>query len=60
VRSLLRDRLLDELSLVIAPIVVATGMHLFDDVTDQVRLELVESTTFATGAVGVTYRPAGA
>jgi dihydrofolate reductase len=58
VRSLLRDGLLDELSLNICPIVVGSGMRLFDEMNHQVRLKLVESTTFSTGAVGVTYRPA--
>jgi hypothetical protein len=34
VRSLLRDRLLDRLSLMLVPIVVGSGMRLFDDMTD--------------------------
>lgn len=55
VRSLLRDRLLDELNLNICPVVVGSGMRLFDDVTDQMRLKLVDSTTLTNGVVGVTY-----
>jgi dihydrofolate reductase len=57
VRSLLRDGLLDELSLSICPIVVGSGMRLFDGLTAQVRLELVDSTSLSSGVVGVTYRP---
>jgi dihydrofolate reductase len=58
VRSLLRDGLLDELSLNICPVVVGSGMRLFYEMTDQVRLNLVESTTLRTGVLGVTYQPA--
>lgn len=58
VRSLLRDRLLDELALNIMPAVVGSGMRLFEGIGGRVPLELVESKTFGTGAVGVTYRPA--
>ncbi len=57
VRSLLRDGLLDELSLSICPIVVGSGMRLFDGLTDQIRLKLVHSTTLSTGLLGVTYQP---
>ncbi len=57
VRSLVRDGLLDELSLHICPIVVGSGMRLFEDMTDQVRLKVAESKTFSTGVLGVTYQP---
>jgi dihydrofolate reductase len=60
VRSLLRDGLLDELSLAIAPIVVGSGMRLFDEMTDQVRFKLVASTALSTGVLAVTYGPASA
>jgi dihydrofolate reductase len=60
VRSLLRDGLLDELSLTVCPIVVGAGLRLFDEMTHQVRLELVHSKTISTGALGVTYQPASA
>lgn len=59
VRSLLRDGLLDELTLSLHPLVVGSGMRLFDDLSEQVRLDLVDSTTLSTGVVGLTYRPAG-
>ncbi len=58
VRSLLRDGLLDELSLNICPVIVGSGMCLFDEITRQVQLELVNSTTLSNGVLGVTYRPA--
>jgi dihydrofolate reductase len=58
VRSLLRDGLLDELNLLIHPIVVGKGKRLFPDGTEQHGLELVESKTFSTGVIHAIYRPA--
>src|SRR5215211_7669487 len=58
VRSLLQDGLLDELRLMVHPIVVGSGKRLFEDGEEQIALELVDSKTFATGVVYLTYRPA--
>ncbi len=58
VRSLLRGGLLDELSLAICPIVVGTGMHLFDEIIDHVGLTLHKCGFLGTGVLWVTYRPA--
>lgn len=55
VRSLLRDGLLDELSLMIQPVVVGSGMRLFDETTSLLSLKLVESRTLGTGVLSVTY-----
>jgi dihydrofolate reductase len=60
VRSLLRDGLLDELSLLVHPIVLGSGMRLFDEITDQVDLGLVESRALRTGVLSVTYQPVNA
>ncbi len=57
VRSLLRDGLLDELNLCICPIVVGSGLRLFDDGMKRISLKLIGSRTFSTGAVSVTYQP---
>lgn len=58
VRSLLRDGLLDELRLLVHPIAVGKGKRLFEIDGDQTPLELVESQTFSTGVLYLTYRPA--
>ena len=58
VRSLLRDGLLDELQLLVHPIVVGRGKRLFPDGTEQLPLELVAAKTFSTGVLALTYRPA--
>ena len=58
VRNLLRDGLLDELNLNICPVVVGSGMRLFDEIGREVRLKVVDSTTLSNGVLGVTYEPA--
>jgi dihydrofolate reductase len=58
VRSLLAEGLLDELRLMIHPIVVGAGRRLFENRTGQTPLEVVASETFPTGVVNVAYRPA--
>ena len=57
VRSLLRDNLLDELGLLVHPIVVGSGRRLFEEGGDQKELKLVDSRTFSTGVVYLTYQP---
>jgi dihydrofolate reductase len=57
VRSLLEEDLLDELRLMLHPIVVGNGKHLFEDGGDQKALQLVDSKTFSTGVVYLTYQP---
>jgi dihydrofolate reductase len=58
VQWLLRDDLIDELRLLVHPIVVGSGKRLFADEGDRKPLELVDSKTFSTGVVYLTYRPA--
>jgi dihydrofolate reductase len=58
VRTLLRDGLLDELRLLVHPIVVGSGKRLFPDGIGQQPLELVEAKPFSTGVLYLTYQPA--
>jgi dihydrofolate reductase len=58
VRSLLQEDLLDELRLMLHPIVVGSGKRLFEDGSDQKALQLVDSETFSTGVLYLTYQPA--
>jgi dihydrofolate reductase len=60
VRSLLEHGLLDELRLLVHPLVVGQGAKLFPDGSPPVNLELVDSRTFSTGVLDLTYRPATA
>jgi dihydrofolate reductase len=59
VQSLLQEDLLDELGLMIHPVVVGSGKRLFEEGGDPKGLKLVDSKTFSTGVVYLTYRPAG-
>lgn len=56
VRSLIASGTLDELSLLVHPIVVGGDRRLFDGVAP-VELHLVEAKPFANGVVSLTYRP---
>jgi dihydrofolate reductase len=58
VRSLIQENLLDELQLMIHPVVVGKGKHLFTEDVDLMRLQLVDSKVTGTGVVIVTYQPA--
>jgi dihydrofolate reductase len=57
---LLRQGLLDELGLLVCPIVVGSGRRLFQDAGDQVPLKLVDSKSLGTGVLSLTYVPADA
>lgn len=57
-RSLLRDRLLDRLDLLVFPIVVGAGKRLFEEGIGELPLNLVDSRAFKTGVVSLAYAPA--
>jgi dihydrofolate reductase len=57
VRSLLYCDLLDELRLMVHPVVLGSGKRLFEDGSDRIALELVDSKTFGTGVLYLTYQP---
>jgi len=57
VRSLLQAGLLDELTLMVHPVVVGGGKRLFLEGGDLKRLSLVDAKTTRTGVVLLTYQP---
>lgn len=57
---LLRQGLLDQLDLLVFPVVVGRGKRLFEGEGTQVPLTLAGSTTFSNGVLHLTYQPAGA
>src|SRR5829696_1734480 len=59
VQSLLQGDLLDELGLLVHPVVVGSGKRLFQEGGGPKGLKLVESKTFSTGVVSLTYQSAG-
>ena len=60
VRWLLREGLLDELRLMVHPLILGSGKRLLEDGEAGRTLELVDSQTFGTGVVSLAYRPADA
>jgi dihydrofolate reductase len=57
VRSLISDKLLDELQILIHPVVLGSGKRLFSDGGDT-GLKLVDQRAFSGGVVMLTYQPA--
>ncbi|MFJ9847511.1 dihydrofolate reductase family protein [Kitasatospora sp. NPDC101155] len=57
-RTLLEAGLLDELRLLVHPLVLGTGKRLFPEGTGRVPLRLTASATFSTGVLDLTYQPA--
>jgi dihydrofolate reductase len=59
VQSLLAAGLVDELNLLVFPVLLGQGKRLFGDTTKPGELELVSSQTSTTGVIIARYRPAG-
>jgi dihydrofolate reductase len=57
VRSLLQEGLLDELTLMIHPVVVGNGKRLFNEESRRKRMQLVHSKMTRTGVAILTYQP---
>jgi dihydrofolate reductase len=61
VRALLEDDLVDELRLMVFPVVLGSGMRLFGETAERKRLQLVDTRTVGDGVLILTYaRPTGA
>ena len=58
VQTLLQHDLVDELRLMVFPVVLGTGKRLFGQTSDQKTLRLVESRTVGEGIAIVIYQPA--
>ncbi len=57
---MLANDLIDELKILIFPLVLGPGKHLFGEGAKPAALTLVDSKTSATGVTINTYHPAGA
>jgi dihydrofolate reductase len=56
VRFLMKHKLVDQLNLLLYPVVLGTGKKLFEG-AEKENLKLVESTAFSTGIVKLIYQP---
>jgi dihydrofolate reductase len=59
-RSLIEMGLVDEVRLMVYPVVLGTGDRLFGETQDKIPLRLVESRPFGGGVVSMIYAPATA
>jgi dihydrofolate reductase len=59
IRWLLERELVDEMTLIVFPVIVGAGARLFPDAGKDFALELVESRRFPSGITAQTYRPTG-
>lgn len=53
--SLLNIGLIDELSLAVHPVLLGDGKPLFSNIKDRINLILVDTKTYSTGLVSLTY-----
>jgi dihydrofolate reductase len=60
VQTLLDNDLVDELRLMVFPVVLGSGKRLFGETSDKKPLRLVDSRTVGDGVGILVYRPAGA
>ncbi|WP_420148874.1 dihydrofolate reductase family protein [Spirosoma sp.] len=54
--SFISEGLVDELFLAVHPIILGAGKPLFQNIKDRVSLTLIDSKTYSTGLVSLTYR----
>ncbi len=59
IRWLLERELVDEMTLIVCPVIVGAGTRLFPEAGRDFALELLESRRFPTGILAQTYRPVG-
>jgi dihydrofolate reductase len=59
VQTLIQNDLVDELHLMVFPVVLGSGTRLFGETNDKKRLQLTSSKTVGDGVAILIYRPAG-
>jgi dihydrofolate reductase len=59
IRWLLADELVDEMNLIVCPVVLGQGTRLFPETGPDIALDLVDSRITPTGVAIHVYRPAG-
>jgi dihydrofolate reductase len=55
VRSLMKENLIDEYWIFLAPVVLGKGLPLFEEINEKINLRLIEAKTYSTGIVALHY-----
>lgn len=55
--QLMKFNLIDELQIMIHPVIAGSGLPLFENINDRTILQLVKTKTFSGGAVTLYYKP---
>jgi dihydrofolate reductase len=55
--SLMNLRLIDEISLAVHPVLLGSGKPLFQNIKDRIQLTLINSKSYSSGLVSLTYTP---
>lgn len=55
--QLIKHNLIDELQLMVHPVVAGSGLPLFENLTDRTIFKLAKTKTFSSGAVTLYYEP---
>ncbi len=58
ITALAQFGLIDELQLVVHPVILGSGLPLFKNIRDRIDLKLLKTETFGSGAVVLYYEPA--
>jgi dihydrofolate reductase len=48
--------LIDEIKITVTPVLIGSGLPLFQGIQDRVNLKLIENKTFDSGVIGLTYQ----
>lgn len=54
--TLMQLGLIDEYKITVSPIVIGSGLPLFQGVQEKINLKLIENKTFDSGAIGLVYQ----
>ncbi|MNT20488.1 hypothetical protein D3C72_1557980 [compost metagenome] len=48
--------IIDEYKITVSPILIGSGLPLFQGLKDKINLKLIENKTFDSGAIGLAYQ----
>ncbi|AVR00287.1 dihydrofolate reductase [Oceanobacillus iheyensis] len=53
---LMQHDLIDEYKITVSPVLIGSGLPLFQDLEEKINLKLIKNKTFDSGAIGLVYR----